>query len=53
MATPSAQDKDRRINLSLNRLITQIIPPDEDAGVAETREKQAGYAEAVRAILKE
>lgn len=53
MSATSAQDKERRINLSINRLISQIVPPSNTAGDDEAQERQEWYADEVRAALRE
>ncbi|ORY57250.1 Spc97/Spc98 family protein [Pseudomassariella vexata] len=53
MSASSSQDRERRINLSINRLITQTVPSDDAVSDEEVQGRHDWYAEEIKAAFKE
>ncbi|KAK8040660.1 spindle pole body component alp6 [Apiospora marii] len=53
MASVSSSDKDRRINVSINRLIAQHISPSANFTNEEVQARQKWYAEQIKAAFDE
>lgn len=53
MSSASSQDKERRINLSVTRLIAQVAPPPNDISDDQQRERLNWYTSQVKTHLQE
>ncbi|KAI0134270.1 Spc98 family-domain-containing protein [Xylariales sp. AK1849] len=53
MSAASSQDKDRRINLSINRLITQLAPPPDTLADEEVQTRVHWYTGQIRTLFED
>ncbi|KAH8671381.1 Spc98 family-domain-containing protein [Xylariales sp. PMI_506] len=53
MSASSSQDKERRINLSINRLISQIAPPAANIPEDEAQTRTEWYTEQIKASFQD
>lgn len=52
MSVASSQDKERRINLSINRLIAQVAPPPNTLSEDETQSRVEWYTGQIRTVFQ-
>lgn len=53
MASQSSQDKERRINISINRLIAQHINQNVDLSSEDVQTRQRWYAQQIKKAFDE